>query len=79
MSEPLESTQGRITAGMAASHTGIYRVYHYAHRLPHLVLIMRGTVFPDCHACGNKVEFISLLEAELADADYDFTALRATA
>jgi len=53
-------------------HTGIYRVYHYAHRLPHLVMILRGTIFPSCHCCGDKVEFAALLDAELADRDYDF-------
>lgn len=78
MAEQIERADERYAAGAAVPHTGIYRVYHYAHRLPHAVMILRGNVFPACNCCGDKVEFAALLDAELADRDYDFLPLADT-
>ena len=37
--------------------TGIYRVVHSAHRLPHEALIIQGQRFPKCQKCGDVVFF----------------------
>ena len=68
----MENEGQRHRAGTAVARAGLYRVYHRAHRLPHLVLVLAGGLFPLCHYCGDKVEFVSLAHAELAAEDYDF-------
>lgn len=42
--------------------TGIYRVIHSAHRLPHEVVILQGERFPRCSKCSESVRF-QLLQA----------------
>jgi hypothetical protein len=37
--------------------TGVYQVRHYAHRLPHDVLVAEGDTFPPCSRCGRQVRF----------------------
>jgi hypothetical protein len=37
--------------------TGIYRVVHSAHRLPHEALIIQGQRFPKCQKCEDVVRF----------------------
>ena len=37
--------------------TGIYRVVHSAHRLPHEALIIQGQRFPKCQRCEDAVFF----------------------
>src|SRR4051812_42688304 len=37
--------------------SGIYRVIHAAHRLPHECTLIQGQVFPRCAKCGDLVEF----------------------
>ena len=39
---------------------GVYRVYHYRHRLSHLVRI-RFLFFPECDQCGERVRFETVL------------------
>ena len=43
--------------GTAVPETGIYRVVHAAHRLPHEVVILKGQHFPKCQRCGDAVLF----------------------
>ena len=43
--------------GEAAPNTGVYQVRHYAHRLPHDVLVAEGDSFPSCSRCGKQVRF----------------------
>jgi hypothetical protein len=37
--------------------SGIYRVYHENHRLPHEVTLLRDQLFPKCSKCENAVHF----------------------
>jgi hypothetical protein len=37
--------------------SGIYRVVHSVHRLPHSVTICKGERFPRCAKCADKVVF----------------------
>ncbi len=43
--------------GDIAPVTGIYRVVHNAHRLPHEVMIRRNDNFPCCAKCCDDVLF----------------------
>jgi hypothetical protein len=56
----------------SAPHTGIYRVFHYQHRLPHNVVMKEGQRFPPCNKCGVRVSFrlSSAAEALLSDRDF---------
>jgi hypothetical protein len=40
-----------------APETGIYRVMHTPHRLPHEVLILKGEHLPRCAGCSTAVLF----------------------
>lgn len=48
--------------------TGIYRVTHDAHRLPHDVTLFQGQNFPRCAKCKKAVSF-ELLHAAPAVSD----------
>lgn len=37
--------------------SGVYRVIHAQHRLPHEVTLLRGQVFPPCGKCHEEVRF----------------------
>jgi hypothetical protein len=38
-------------------HSGIYRVHHRKHRLPHEVMLLKDQHFPRCAKCQNAVIF----------------------
>jgi hypothetical protein len=40
--------------------SGIYRVQHHEHRLPHEVTLFRGEMFPPCSKCANAVTFVPI-------------------
>ncbi len=61
----------RLRPGDTVEQSGVYRVYHHAHRLPHSVFIPAGTVLPKCRRCGEKVEFGLLLPSESLGRDHD--------
>ena len=46
-----------FTTGTKIQHSGIYRVFHAAHRLPHEVILIAGEEFPRCSKCQDKVKF----------------------
>lgn len=56
---------GRFKTGAIIPRSGIYRVYHSAHRLPHEVTLLRDQTFPKCQKCADAVTFE--LRSELAD------------
>ena len=62
----------RLRPGDTCSTSGIYRVYHYQHRLPHSVVLMTGDVVPRCRKCGNAVYFQFVLAGEPLGSDLDF-------
>jgi len=43
--------------GQVVPLSGIYRVTHSEHRLPHEVTMLRAATFPPCSKCGNNVQF----------------------
>ena len=62
----------RLIPGAVAPRSGVYRVHHYAHRMPHLVTVTIGTVLPECKRCGDKVRFAPMIAAEPISNDVDF-------
>ena len=65
-------SSSRFLAGAVALRSGVYRVHHYAHRMPHLVIVVAGTVLPECKRCGDRVRFVPMVAAEPIEADVDF-------
>ena len=47
----------RFRTGLKIRQTGIYRVLHSKHRLPHEVTLLKGEYFPRCSNCGSAVQF----------------------
>jgi hypothetical protein len=43
--------------GQNVPESGIYRVVHGGHRLPHEVTLLKGEAFPRCSKCADQVEF----------------------
>jgi len=43
--------------GEIVPQSGIYRVTHAEHRLPHEVTMLRSHEFPPCEKCGIRVRF----------------------
>jgi hypothetical protein len=62
-----------LRPGDAAPNSGIYRVHHYAHRAPHNVIVIGGTILPFCKRCDDKVRFNLVLAGESIDSDIDLT------
>jgi hypothetical protein len=50
-------TPNRFNTGDFVPETGIYRVAHMSHRLPHEVVIFSGDHFPKCAKCSTAVVF----------------------
>lgn len=48
---------GRFKTGTVIPDSGIYRVLHSAHRLPHEVTLLKGETFPKCQKCADAVNF----------------------
>lgn len=61
----------RFLPGDVAPLSGVYLVHHYAHRAPHNVMIIAGTILPQCKRCQDKVRFSSILAAESIESDVD--------
>ena len=70
-----EADAGRLRAGEIVPRSGIYRVYHRAHRLPHNVYVSAGMRLPSCLRCGHDVEFGLLMSGPELHADQDFRDL----
>ncbi len=47
----------KMFTGDIVPQSGIYRVVHEGHRLPHLVTLLAGEKFPRCSRCDDKVHF----------------------
>jgi hypothetical protein len=50
-------TAKRFQTGHPVPESGIYRVIHAVHRLPHAVTICKGENFPRCAKCADLVSF----------------------
>ena len=68
---PARGDSSWLSPGATAPHSGVYRVYHYAHRAPHEVSIERGTVLPPCHVCGARVQFAPMVVGDRLNEDLD--------
>jgi len=51
--------------GDSCLETGIYRVFHDQHRLPHEVVVLRGDSFPRCAKCTEGVSFVLFYSAPM--------------
>lgn len=51
--------------------TGIYRVEHGEHRLPHMGILLQGEVFPPCRGCKAEVRFTLVRAAGHLTGDWD--------
>jgi hypothetical protein len=40
--------------------------------MPHMVIVLAGTVLPKCQRCGDKVSFTPMLAAEPINEHVDF-------
>jgi hypothetical protein len=47
----------QLRCGDKILESGIYRVYHRKHRLPHEVTLLRDQLFPKCVKCEDSVYF----------------------
>ena|SRR5438105_12375310 len=61
----------KFLSGEVVPKSGIYKVTHTQHRLPHEVTVLSGQIFPPCAKCGNAVIF-KLLRV-IQDSDTPFT------
>ena len=61
----------RFRSGDVAPRSGVYRVHHYAHRAPHTVIVLAGTVLPRCKRCGQRVQFVAIVAGEPIEQDAD--------
>jgi len=55
----------RHRTGLKIPRSGIYRVYHNEHRLPHEVTLLADEIFPGCAQCGNAVRFQLIREVDI--------------
>ena len=65
--------------GDPVPETGVYRVYHHAHRLAHSVIICKGGKFPKCARCGALVSFAHVADINAIERDRDFEDTTAAA
>jgi|SRR5690242_121359 len=61
--------------GETIKESGIYRVHHLQHRLPHEVTLLQGQKFPRCAKCNDGVRF-ELVTAAPSDSAPDSQQLR---
>lgn len=43
--------------GDRVNRTGVFWVYHYAHRISHAARMHEGEAYPACSVCGDRVRF----------------------
>ena len=67
-----EDQQSLFRAGESVQVKGIYRVLHYAHRLPHETAILVLTTFPKCNQCGDRVRYQLIRSVGELLKDYNF-------
>jgi hypothetical protein len=60
---------GCYKTGEEIPTSGVYRITHSEHRLPHEVMLLRGERFPRCQRCQDTVEFRLLRAAKETSRD----------
>jgi hypothetical protein len=66
------SAEKTYRSGEQVPNTGLYRVFHYQHRMPHDAVLWYGEHFPACNKCGERVTFRLSASAEPISDDQDF-------
>jgi hypothetical protein len=59
-------------SGEKVLRTGLYRISHYQHRMPHDAVLRQGENFPACNKCGERVSFKLFVTAGPLADDLDF-------
>lgn len=59
--------------GEKISQSGIYRVIHRKHRLPHEVTLLRDQHFPRCARCQDNVKFQLVRGAQIFEVEHEFS------
>ncbi len=54
--------------GQKVPESGIYKVMHAEHRLPHEVTLLKGAEFPRCSKCKGSVRFSTVAVAPRLDS-----------
>ncbi len=54
---PAKKPKPQFAPGMTVERSGIYEVFHAAHRVTHTVTLLEGHTFPLCARCKDKVRF----------------------
>jgi hypothetical protein len=62
----------RFNTGQSVPQSGIYRVIHAGHRLPHEVTLLAGEIFPRCSKCNNAVQFEVVRRAPHIQTEFGF-------
>lgn len=65
--------QVTFRTGERITRSGIYRVIHRKHRLPHEVTLLRDQVFPRCAKCHDQVKFLLVRGARLPEIESEFS------
>ncbi|MGC2696660.1 MAG: hypothetical protein WA738_12815 [Candidatus Angelobacter sp.] len=55
--QDMPKARKRFRCGERIPESGIYRVVHRSHRLPHEVTLLSEQLFPKCARCENSVYF----------------------
>ena len=55
--QQLSTAKKQFRCGEKIVESGIYRVIHHKHRLPHEVTLLRDQLFPKCVNCDDSVYF----------------------
>jgi hypothetical protein len=63
---------GWFNTGAVIPASGVYRVAHSAHRLPHEVTLLKGETFPKCQKCSDAVTFTLLRAIQYQDVVREF-------
>ena len=48
----------RYKPGEIVPRTGVYKIYHNAHRLMHEAALIENALFPKCRKCKDSVRFV---------------------
>jgi hypothetical protein len=72
--KPSAMASEKLHPGQVAPRSGVYRVHHYAHRLPHAVIVLEGDLLPTCALCGPRVTFEFTVGATPISCDPNFAA-----
>jgi len=67
-----KSDKKTYRSGQQVPQTGLFRVVHYQHRLPHNAVMRKDDRFPLCNKCGHRVAFSLSETVHALNADEDF-------